>query len=46
MIKDAYDTDIEKFKDNLRDISKPDGTVEKLKLPDEILQRIVDLVEQ
>ena len=46
MIKEAYDTDIQKFKDNLRDISKPDGTVEKLKLPDEILQRIVDLVEQ
>lgn len=46
MIKDAYDPDIEKFKDNLPDISKEDGTVEKLKLPDDILQRIIDVVEQ
>lgn len=46
IIKDAYDTDIEKFKENLPDVSKEDGTVEQLKIPDEILQRIVDVVEQ
>lgn len=54
MIKEAYDPDLKKFKENLPgkmtemyDVAREDGIIEAIEpLPDEVRQRIIDLVEQ